>query len=115
MFLTLPAAHSDTPDVLSAIDRFEKCLRDAAGRLDDQISPASDIATSAAADCEPKWQSVLMASNEPLVKMEQYPSRSVRDSALRQVLEVRKERSTPPPTPPPKAPVQAAPKQRKLM
>lgn len=75
---------------LSAIDRFAACLRTSASDLDDGVSPASDIARAAALDCAPQWQRVLMLGNESLLKMNDYPSKSVSDSALREVLEMRR-------------------------
>ncbi|HHV49093.1 MAG TPA: hypothetical protein GXX56_09070 [Rhodocyclaceae bacterium] len=78
-------------DVLENIEKFEKCLRTASLELDDLISPASDIALAVAARCSPSWQAVLVANNEPLAKMDKYPSAEVKDAALRTVLTTRRE------------------------
>lgn len=98
---------AESRNTLAKIEEFRLCLRTAAANLDDFISPASDIASAAASECAPKWQSVLVASNESLTKMEQYPSQAVRETALRGVLEARRTKlSQPQPSnakrPPPK-------------
>ena len=78
-------------DTLAEMEKFEKCLRKAVLEFDDLTSPASDIAAVAAAQCSPSWQAVLLANNEPLTKMDAYPSSAVKEAALRVVLTVRRE------------------------
>lgn len=78
-------------DALTEIEKFEKCLRNAVLEFDDLTSPASDIAAIAAAQCSPSWQAVLFANNEPLTKMDGYPSNAVKEAALRSVLTIRRE------------------------
>lgn len=78
------------PDTLSLVETFEKCLAENAARFDDRISPASEIAQAAAAECQFKWFSVLKSSSTPptewSARMDEYPSKAVRDAALRAVL-----------------------------
>lgn len=78
------------PDTLSLVETFEKCLAENAARFDDRISPASEIAQAAAAECQFKWFSVLKSSSTPPsewnARMDEYPSKAVRDAALRAVL-----------------------------
>ena len=78
------------PDTLSLVETFEKCLAENAARFDDRISPASEIAQAAAAECQFKWFSVLKSSStlpsEWSARMDEYPSKAVRDAALRAVL-----------------------------
>lgn len=78
------------PDTLSLIQIFEKCLAESAARFDDRISPASEIAQATAAECQFKWFSVIKSSSTPpsewSAKMDEYPSKAVRDAALRAVL-----------------------------
>lgn len=77
-------------DTLSLIQIFEKCLAESATRFDDRISPASEIAQATAAECRFKWFSVVKSSSTPpsewSAKMDEYPSKAVRDAALRAVL-----------------------------
>ena len=78
------------PDTLSLVESFEKCLAENAARFDDRISSASEIAQAAAAECQFKWLSVLKSSSTPPSewnsRMDEYPSKAVRDAALRAVL-----------------------------
>ena len=99
-FCALPFAHADT---LAAISKFETCLQRAALDLDDLTSPASDIATAAAEQCAPSWQAVLLANGEALSKMDEYPSKAVREASMKNVLKMRREiakrKNNPSPTP----------------
>lgn len=71
--------------MLTKIDRFTACLSKEASRLDDFVSPASDIAAVIASECSGKWQAVLSVTGE-MHKMNDYPSKAVLTEAVRQVL-----------------------------
>lgn len=74
--------------VVEKIDAFQGCLKSSAARLDDKLSPASDIAAAISSDCETAWLAVLIANGQT-EKMGEYPSKTVSDFALKTVLETR--------------------------
>lgn len=74
--------------VVTKTDEFMACLKSSSRRLDDYLSPASEIATAIAFDCESKWNSVLI-SNGQIVDHDGYPSQTIRGISLKTVLEQR--------------------------
>ena len=78
------------PDSVTLGEVFTNCLAESSALLDDLISSAFDIARAVAAECQMKWLAVLKTSNSPpsewANRMQEYPSKTVTDVALRAVL-----------------------------
>jgi len=74
------------PDLTKLIGQFQNCLHVSAASLDDEISPASDVARAVTASCRQRWMSVLLANNEPLSRIDSYPGASITDAAIGAVL-----------------------------
>jgi len=81
-------------DIFEIIKEFDQCLLSSASLYDDHISPASEIASAVASECESKYLPIVRRSNAEITEygkiMKEYPSNEVKDMALKAVLISRK-------------------------